>query len=750
MLRNKLETAHQECRQRGMDPAEIRRPSEVLSEGKLAEKRQFYSDILEVVHAFSRQVLRSLEGTPLLIVISDEQGYILDIRGDAAIQEMIQQLGIESGVRFTLTDLGPNVISLALNEQKPVALIGDDHYFHFLHATACYSSPFRYTDDNTLLGSISIMTTMEHENYLFHHMLTNVVGSIERELLLRRQNDKLNVLNQIMMERTQNAVIVTDARGVVTEYNASAEQISGFDRDNILGLSIFDSSITGDYFEQVLCEGKIYKDVEIDVKNDGRPQYICLFDAQPIYDAKEERIIGGFAQLRDITERHRLQEQYNYLAYHDELTGLPNRRFFQNELEKLMHRREADTGLLLIDLDGFKSINDTFGHSNGDQLLQSVAQRLNAVISRRGQLFRISGDEFLVLVRHLSGECQLNEIAASILREFQHPFDIDDRSLHITASIGGAVYEQQPPNLESYMVHVDAAMYKAKSSGKNDYRMFSPEMHLHSREDLMMESEFRRALDRGELVLHYQPIVDINTASIACCEALIRWHHPEHGLLSPGKFIPLAERTGLIVPMGEWVIREACRQHQAWKEQGLPPVQICVNISAQQFLKRDFVQSIADALALYEVSPEFLDIEITESMAMDFNHAEHVLKELRGLGLHISMDDFGTGYSSLYYLKRFNIQTLKIDKTFIDDLSGCEGDSVLVGTMLAMAETLGMRAVAEGVESDVQLQRLLELGSPYIQGFYFSAPLPAETFAANYQPLIDEIKQKVKKGVDEH
>ncbi|PRO66044.1 putative bifunctional diguanylate cyclase/phosphodiesterase [Alkalicoccus urumqiensis] len=750
MLKKTLEAAHEDCRLRGMDPAEIRRPVEVLTTSELTRMRRDYTDILDVVHVFSRQVLQSLEGTPLLIVISDEDGYILDIRGDATIRGMIQQLGIESGVRFTLEDLGPNVISLALTEQLPVALIGDDHYFQFLHATACYSSPFRYTDDNTLLGTISVMTTIDHENYLFLHMLTNVVGSIERELLLRRQNEKLDVLNQIMMERTQNAVIVTDAEGIVTEYNASAERISGFARDRIIGLSIFDSPITGDYFRKVLSKGKIFKDAEINVNNDGQPEYICLFDAQPIYDAKDEKIIGGFAQLRDITERHRLQEQYNYLAYHDELTGLPNRRFFQNELEKLIQRDEKNIGLLLIDLDGFKNINDTFGHSNGDQLLQAVAQRLRIIISGRGLLFRISGDEFLVMIQELRGECHLNEAATEILKDFQRPFSIEDRSLHITASIGGAVYEHHPPDLESYMVHVDAAMYKAKSLGKNDYRMFSPEMHLHSREDLLMESDLRNAMDREELILYYQPIVDVTDGSIACFEALIRWKHPESGLLSPGRFIPLAERTGLIVPIGEWVIREACRQHQEWKRQGLPPTQICVNISAQQFLKKNFVQTIAGALEAYDINPKYLDIEITESMAMDFTYAENVLRELRSLGLHLSMDDFGTGYSSLYYLKRFNIQTLKIDKTFIDDLAGESNDSVLISTMLAMADTLGMKAVAEGVESKEQLDRLLEAGSPLIQGFYFSPPLSPGTIQRTYTELTDTIKRKAGKGVDLH
>lgn len=741
-LEDFVQQSRRMCEEAGMDPAEIRIPKEKMSAEELAGKRDEYNEILEVVDFFAKKVLHSLAGTPVLIVISDERGYILKIDGDETIRSTVQQLGIETGVRFTQEDLGTNVISLALQQEHPVALIGDDHYFEFLHGSACYSAPFHYTDLDNLLGTVSIMTGIQLENSLFLNMLMNVVDSIERELLLRKQNRRLNILNQIMLQRTRNAVIITDTEGTVTEYNDFAENLSGFKREEIIGRDIFKSDITGDYFYQVLRHEKQFKDVEMKFINNLNNEHICLFDAQPIYDVKNAKIIGAFAQLRDITERYQLQEQYNYLAYHDELTTLPNRRYFQSELENLIAEGAAGTALLLIDLDGFKNINDTFGHSNGDKLLQSVAKRLQTCVDSSQLLARISGDEFMVLLTDVTSETSVSQFAKHLLDQFQQPFYLGERSFYMTASIGAAVYEEAPPSLEDYMVHVDAAMYKAKSQGKNDYRMFSPEMYVNSSDELLLENDLRAAVRNNELRLFYQPLVETDTGRISGFEALIRWQHPERGMLSPSAFIPLAEKTGLIIPIGDWVIQEACRQHMQWLSEGLPPLKISLNLSAQQFLKQDFTEFTADVISRSGIDPRYLDFEITESMAMDFNYAASVLEELKGLGLSISMDDFGTGYSSLFYLKQFRIDTLKIDKFFVDDLAAGSNGAALIKTIIAMAGALELHVTAEGVEEWCQFKTLRDLGCTYIQGYYFMEPISPDTISASYYEMQKRIEEK--------
>lgn len=734
--------SRQQCIDDGMNPAEIRVPKEKMTLPELNGKRTDYEEILKVVSFFSRKVLHSLEGTPILIVITCEKGFILEMEGDNTIKNTIQQLGIEQGVRFTQKDLGTNVISLALEQNQPVALVGDEHFFEFLHNTACYSAPFQYSDQGNVLGSISIMTAIELQNSLFLNMLSNVVDSIERELLLRKQNRELDILNQIMLQRTQNAIIVTDAAGVVTEFNSFAEILSGFEREDIIGRNIMDSPITGTYFTEVLHKEKIYKNMEMKFKNNNEKERICLFDAQPIYDTKNNAMIGSFAQLRDITERFRLQNEYNYLAYHDDLTKLPNRRYFQQQLEEVISKNKPSPALLLIDLDGFKNINDTFGHSYGDKLLHAVATRLKFALKERGFLARISGDEFMILVPEAAEEADLNILAEQLICQFQSPFTFEGRNFYITASIGIALYQYSRPSLENYMVHVDAAMYKAKSEGKNTYRMFSPEMYVHSREELMLENDLRQAIKRDELLLYYQPQVDSISKEIIGFEALIRWQHPTLGLLSPGKFIPLAERTGLIIPIGEWVIERACLQHKQWQEEGLPPLKVSVNISAQQFLKQDFIETTEKVMQSTGISACFLEVEITESMAMDFSHAGNVLEKLKSLGVQISMDDFGTGYSSLFYLKQLHIDTLKIDKFFMDDLVEGEHGPVLVSTIMALARTLGLKVVAEGVETYAQLTELQKLDCNIIQGYYFKKPISAEQITENYDSIIREIAAK--------
>ncbi len=735
------------CQQSGMDPNEVRKPSVNMTAHQLEKKQKSYREILEVVSFFSYKLLHALKGTPILVVISDEKGFILEMVGDETIKTTVQQLGIKSGAQFTQHDMGTNVISLALQQRHPIQLIGDDHYHKFLHGTACYGVAFHYTDMDNLLGSISIMTTVELQNPLYLNMLSNIVDSIERELLLRKQNRKLNIMNQIMLSRTRNAIIITDVNGKVIEYNQFAEKLSGFSRDEIIGKDIFNSAITGKYFEQVIHSQKIFKDVEMKFTNNRGETIICLFDAQPIFDNQNAKMVGAFAQLRDITERYLMEERYNYLAFHDELTGLPNRRYFYHELHKLFEIRQEvveDIALLLIDLDGFKVINDTFGHSNGDQLLKSVTKRLRDCLEPEDLLARISGDEFIILLKNYQTEHNVTAVADRLIKEFNHPFTINNNEFHTTASIGIAFYRvDDETDIEDYMVQVDTAMYKAKAHGKNGYTIFRPEMYKDSSEELFLETQLRKAVEQNEFVLHYQPQVNIHTGEMIGLEALIRWDHPEVGMIPPCKFIPLAEKTGLIVSIGEWVLEEACRQNKEWQEKKiLPKVKVSVNLSTQQFIKQDLVDVMKETLKKTNLDPHCLEVEITESMAMDFSRAVKVLNEISELGVSISMDDFGKGYSSLSYLKRFPIHSLKIDKSFVNDILVDENDAKIVGTIIAMAHGLGMKVIAEGVENKEQLQYLKEQNCDQVQGYYFMKPLSPYELEANLDQMIRDFQNK--------
>ncbi|MCZ6910211.1 MAG: diguanylate cyclase, partial [Rickettsia endosymbiont of Ixodes persulcatus] len=366
-----------------MKPDEYRPPKNIMSTLQLAEKKEAYKEILEVVKFFSEKIIKSLEGTPILIVISDENGYLLDTLGDQTIKSTMAQLDIKTGIQFTEEDMGTNVVSLTLKQNHPVQLIGTNHFHTILHDSACYGVPFHYTDVNNLLGSICIMTAVILHNPFFLLTLTTVVDSIERELLLQKQNRKLNIMNQIMISRTRNAIIITDTNGKVVDYNEFAEKISGFKKEEIIGKIIYDSKITGDLFKDVLNNGKYYEDVEVKFKNNNNEEYICIADVLPIHD-KNLNSIGAFAQFRDITERYLAEEKYNYLAYHDELTGLPNRRYFKEVLNKYIENytcTSEDMSLIFLDIDKFKMINDTFGHSNGDLLLKEAASILKECLT---------------------------------------------------------------------------------------------------------------------------------------------------------------------------------------------------------------------------------------------------------------------------------------------------------------------------------------------------------------------------------
>jgi diguanylate cyclase (GGDEF)-like protein len=427
-------------------------------------------------------------------------------------------------------------------------------------------------------------------------------------------------------------------------------------------------------------------------------------------------------------------EELRHMALHDALTRLPNRLLVEDRIgQALAHaRRTGDScAVLFVDLDRFKNVNDSLGHFAGDELLRAVAARLLEVVRSEDTVSRLGGDEFVILLKELGAPEDAAAVAAKVVEALKRPFHILNREIFITPSVGISIFPQHGEEAQALISSADAAMYSAKRAGRNNIQLSTANGAQRVPKRLELESELRRALERGEFVLHYQPKIDLYTGALCGAEALLRWQHPQRGTVAPGDFIPLAEETGLIIPLGAWVLREACRQSRDWRDRSLPKMRVAVNLSAAQFRQKGLLDSVRDALSASDVPPECLELEITESMVMhNAPEAACVLEALSVMGVHVSIDDFGTGYSSLSYLKRFPIQSLKIDRSFVRDVSVDPGDAAIVRAIIAIAHQLGLKVVAEGVETESQLQILRGLGGDQYQGFYCSRPLSAEAFEA--------------------
>ncbi len=433
--------------------------------------------------------------------------------------------------------------------------------------------------------------------------------------------------------------------------------------------------------------------------------------------------------LQDITERKEQEERTRFLADHDELTELPNRSLFRQALNKALQRAERSgkmLSVLFFDLDRFKNINDSLGHDAGDEVLRTVAERLAACVRKIDMVARFGGDEFAVLTEGLTTEDQASTVARKILETLSKPMILAGRQYRPAASIGISTYPTDGRDVQSLLKNADIAMYRAKEEGRGTFQFYSETLNTHSVQRLEFESNLSNALNNREFVLYYQPKVDLATGRITGLEALIRWISPQLGFVSPGDFISIAEETGLIVPLGRWVAQTACVQNRAWQKGGLPQVRIAINISARQMADKGLVQFISETVRNTGLTVDSLELEITESAVMsNQEHAEKVLNELKSLGFHLTMDDFGTGYSSLAYLKRFPFDSVKIDQSFVRGIPESRDDGAIVEAIIAMARSLQLKVVAEGVETKEQFDFLRKLGCDQIQGYYFSKPIPS-------------------------
>jgi diguanylate cyclase (GGDEF)-like protein len=447
-----------------------------------------------------------------------------------------------------------------------------------------------------------------------------------------------------------------------------------------------------------------------------------------IYDTHlESKIRGRAIQLEEANA------QLHHLALHDSLTGLANRHLLEVRLADAMidaKRFDKQLAVLLIDLDRFKAINDSLGHQAGDDLLREVGYRLGAIARKTDTIARLGGDEFVMLIDQIDDHGQVEAVAKRMLANVAAPFELKGVSVHVTPCIGIALYPQDGLDIETLLVHADAAMYESKQAGRNTFRFFSVEMSTLAHERLELESGLRRALVAGEFELHYQPKVDIQTNQTKSVEALVRWRHPQRGLIQPAEFIPIAEETGIIIEIGEWVLRDACRRAASWRRSGMVGMRVAVNLSARQFRQQNLVEVVESALRDAGLEPRFLELELTESAVMhDPEASAAILECLSRIGVQISIDDFGAGYSSLSYLKRFPLDKLKIDRTFIRDLVNSAEDASIVRAVISLAHSLKIKVIAGGVETLEQLEFLRQLGCDQYQGFYFSRPMPPDELA---------------------
>jgi len=560
-----------------------------------------------------------------------------------------------------------------------------------------------------------------------------VFVSLRIGTLLKRHERALEASERryrLLFERNLAGLYRSTLEGRIIECNSALARILGYpSREDILNLNTHELYLDPDDREVTLAallQQKFLVNYEICLKRKDGAAVWVLANESLLEDEPAGPVLEG--SLIDITERKRVEEQSHHQAYHDALTDLPNRILFHDRLSLAIlhaHRRKQKLAVMFIDLDHFKHVNDTLGHSAGDEVLIAVAERLKSCLREEDTVARVGGDEFLVLLTGISRESDAAQMARKLLKVLAEPFAFRKREIFLSASIGVGLFPNDGGDAETLVTNVDTAMYRAKEAGRNNYQFFTPHMQERSQERAHIESGLRRALPREEFALHYQPILEMKARQIVGVEALIRWNHPERGLLAPKDFIGVAEDAGLIVAVGEWILRRACRTVRGLQERAFPGLRIAVNLSARQFQDRGLVSTIERVLSETGLPPGDLELEITESIAMqNLGLTGEVLGELARMGILVSMDDFGTGHSSLNYLKHFPIHRLKVDRSFVAGMTRDERDRSIVAAIISMAHNLGLRVTAEGVETSEQAEMLEALACDHVQGFLFARPFP--------------------------
>jgi diguanylate cyclase (GGDEF)-like protein/PAS domain S-box-containing protein len=563
-----------------------------------------------------------------------------------------------------------------------------------------------------------------------------------------------NQVANVTLDSIGEAVLRTDVQGKVTYLNRKAEEMTGWRREEARGRPMADvfrlieslgGPADGNTAGIATQEEQAARETAdstncILVRRDG---FECGIERKvtPIQD-QDGNVTGAVVAFHDVTEARAKSLEMSHLAQHDPLTDLPNRVLFNDRLTQaiaLADRQGKQLAVLFVDLDHFKKINDSLGHDVGDKLLQSIAGRLIACVRRSDTVSRLGGDEFVVLLAQVEHAEDAAYTARKILRALAAPHLIDNKNLDISVSIGVSTYPSDGQDAEGLMNRADNAMYEAKEHGRNKFQFFRHEMHARLAERQSLEADLRCALGRKEFLLHYQPKLNLQTGAITGVEALIRWLHPERGMIYPAQFVSMAEECGLMAPIGQWVLLEACKQAQAWRDSGLGVVPVSVNVSAAEFGAKDFLSEVRAVLIATGVEPQHLELELTESVLMhDAEAAVVTLAKLKVMGVQIAIDDFGTGYSSFTYLRRFTSDALKLHQSFVHDITAEPGDAAIVSAMINLGRSLKQRVIAEGVETRAQLKFLQRHGCGEAQGYYFSPPVVAEQASSLFKDGIRE------------
>ncbi|MEN8169109.1 MAG: EAL domain-containing protein [Pseudomonadota bacterium] len=562
------------------------------------------------------------------------------------------------------------------------------------------------------------------------------VCGISTDITERKRTENDLLLAKNIIENANEGVVVTTLDGVIIDINDAYERISGYKREEVLGKTpaVNQSGRHDEAFYKAMwddIDARGYWQGEIWDRRKNGEVYPKWLSIKKVRNGKGEatHYVGIFS---DITAKKATEEQLEKLAYFDALTELPNRILFRDRLGQeiaMAHRHQSKVALCFLDLDRFKYVNDTLGHVAGDELLKMVANTLRGAVREADTVSRLGGDEFTIVIPDIEHDEQASTVANKIIEELGQTWLLHGHEVHIGVSIGIAIYPTDSGDVDQLIKHADMALYKAKDEGRNNFQFFSEALQASMSDRILMEKYLRKALYNKEFSLHYQPKYDLTDDTLSGMESLVRWKHPERGLVPPGDFIPLCEETGLIVPLGEWILREACRQTSEWIRNNGQPMTVAVNLSARQFQQKNLIELIERILDETGLSAQFLELELTESMVMDdVDSAIETMHALRDLGLRLAIDDFGTGYSSLSYLKRFPINTLKIDQSFVKDLATDSDDASIVQAIIAMGRQLDLHIVAEGVETGEQLEFLRNHGCKEVQGYFMSRPLPSDEF----------------------
>jgi diguanylate cyclase (GGDEF)-like protein/PAS domain S-box-containing protein len=589
-------------------------------------------------------------------------------------------------------------------------------------------------------------------NRIWHHSCYPVpdadgtiasIAVFSRDVTRRKlAEQRLKLAGKILVSSNE-AILVTDVHGDITEVNDAFCKITGYSREEVIGKNprIMQSGRhPPEFFKEmwnvILETGQWHGEIW-DRRKNGElfPKLLSISAVR----SKQNRVTHYVGIFSDITKIKQTEQRLQYLAQYDPLTRLPNRLLFRDRLQQALleaSRNKSVVALMLLDLDRFKDINDTLGHKAGDEVLFSVAKRLTLCMRKSDTVARLGGDEFTIILPDVSDTMALVAIARKVIQSLAEPFHLPGREVFLTASMGISIYPADGLEADRLLQNADMALYHGKELGKNTFQFFSEQMNEQVLARSQLEQDLRRAVERKEFAVYYQPKLAVRTGELTGVEALIRWQHPVRGLVGPDEFVSLAEDTGLIVPIGEWMLRTTCQQNKTWQDMGLPPIRVAVNVSARQLLREDLVAAVMKILEETGLEPTYLELELTETLAMkDAETTVRVFTALKGMGIHITIDDFGTGHSSLAYLKRLPIDILKVDKSFVQDIKPDTDDEAIVKAIIAVAHSLKLKVIAEGVETKEQLEFLQLHDCDEWQGYFFSCPQPADALTELLQQV---------------